>query len=178
MNASAIPENVITGIIAGVSAGVILAILVESKRYVDFKMKRRRQIRYIRQIVEKCQELILSAADFSLDMVRGAHFGDTYREIVETLEGRADTLTFDEKRELRGAFGSYNLVLPGRDLLYPPSGPNGAGYHKMFDAFDAGQVAQSKEHRPHLSQAKTARRRNLNVTKLGAPRRRRTLTIA
>ena len=55
MNASAITANVITGIIAGVSAGVILAILVESKRYVDLKMKRRRQIRYIRQIMEKFQ---------------------------------------------------------------------------------------------------------------------------
>ena len=83
MNVSAILETGITGIIAGVSAGVILAILVESKRCFDFKMKRRRQIKYIRQIVEKCQELLLSAADFSLDMVRGEHFGDIYREIVE-----------------------------------------------------------------------------------------------
>ena len=137
MNASAIPENVITGIIAGVSAGVILAILVESKRYVDLKMKRCRQIKYIRQIVEKCQELILSAADFSLDMVRGAHFGATYREIVETLEGRADTLTFDEKREVLGAFGPYNLLLPGSDPFHPPVVPNEAGYHKIFDAFEA-----------------------------------------
>ena len=52
MNVSAIIETGITGIIAGVSAGVILAILVESKRYVDFKIKRCRQIKYIRQIVE------------------------------------------------------------------------------------------------------------------------------
>ena len=137
MNVSAILETGITGIIAGVSAGVILAILVESKRCFDFKMKRRRQIKYIRQIVEKCQELILSSADFSLDMVRGKHFGDTYREIVETLEGRADTLTFDEKRELRGAFGSYNLVLPESDPFHPPVVPNSAGYHKIFDAFEA-----------------------------------------
>ena len=119
MNEPAIAENVITGIIAGVSAGVILAILVESKRYVDFKMKRRRQIRYIRQIVEKFQELILSAQavpptgivrddfpaelrgkELPLNMVRGAYFAGTYREIVETLEGRADTLTFDEKRDV------------------------------------------------------------------------------
>ena len=131
MNASAIAENVITGIIAGVSAGVILAILVESKRYVDFKMKRRRQIRYIRQIVEKFQELILSAQavpptgivrddfpaelrgkELPLNMVRGAYFGSTYREIVETLE-------------------------LGSDPFRPPGVPNEAGYHKIFDAFEA-----------------------------------------
>ena len=156
MNASAITANVITGIIAGVSAGVILAILVESKRYVDLKMKRRRQIRYIRQIMEKFQELILSAKavtpthsgrdnippelrgmEFPLDTVRGAYFGDTYREIVETLGGRADTLAFDEKREVQGAFAPYNLVLPGSDPFHPPLVPNGAGYHKIFDAFEA-----------------------------------------
>ena len=61
MNASTIVANVITGIIAGVSAGIILAILVEAKRCFDFKVKRRRQIRYIRQIVEVCHREILSA---------------------------------------------------------------------------------------------------------------------
>ena len=156
MNEPAIAENVITGIVAGVSAGVILAILVESKRYVDFKMKRRRQIRYIRQIVEKFQELILSAQavtitnivgddspaelrgqELPLDMVRGAYFGGTYREIVETLEGRADTLTFDEKRDVRGAFGAYNLILSGTDPFRPPGVPNEIAYHKIFDAFEA-----------------------------------------
>ena len=144
MNASAITANVITGIIAGVSAGVILAILVESKRYVDLKMKRCRQIRYIRQIVEKFQELILSAKavtpthsgrdnippelrgmEFPLDMVRGAYFGDTYREIVETLGGRADTLAFDEKREVQGAFAPYNL--PTSHGQCQPT-PRGAGW--------------------------------------------------
>ena len=156
MNESAIAENVITGIVAGVSAGVILAILVEAKRCVDFKMKRCRQIRYIRQIVEEFQELILSARavriadnvpndfptelrgkELPLDMVRGAYFGDTYRTIVETLEGRADTLTFDEKKEVRDVFGAYNLLLPGGDPFHPPSVPNAASYHKIFDAFEA-----------------------------------------
>ena len=156
MNASAIVANVITGIIAGVSAGVILAILLESKRYFDFKMKRHRQIRYIRQTVEKFQEQILSAqavtitnivgddlpaelpgTELPLHMVRGAYFTGTYREIVETLEGRSDTLTFDEKRDVRGAFGAYNLILPGTDPFRPPGVPNEIGYHKIFDAFEA-----------------------------------------
>ena len=73
----------------------------------------------------------------AVDMVRGAYFGGTYREIVDTLEGRADTLTFDEKREVRGAFGPYNLIYPGRDPFKPPQVPNEAGYHKIFDAFEA-----------------------------------------
>ncbi|CAI8039929.1 hypothetical protein GBAR_LOCUS22267 [Geodia barretti] len=156
MNAPAIAANVITGVIAGVSAGVILAIIVEARRYVDFKMKRRGQIRYIRRIVEKSQELILSAQaipptdsarndspaelprmEFPLDMVRGAYFVEMYREIAKTLEGRADTLTFDEKREVRGAFRAYDLILPGSDPFRPPSVPNGAEYHNIFDAFEA-----------------------------------------
>lgn len=155
MNESVITQNVVTGIIAGVSAGVILAILVEAKRYVDFRIKRRRQIRHIRQMVEGFREQILSAEaiptndvpdgfpaelrgkELPLDMVRGAYFGDMYRRIVETLEGRADTLTFDEKKEVRDAFGGYNLLLPGSDPFHPPVVPNDAGYHQIFDAFEA-----------------------------------------
>ena len=79
----------------------------------------------------------LRGKELPLDMVRGAYFGGTYREIVETLEGRADTLTFDEKREVLGAFGPYNLLLPGSDPFHPPVVPNEAGYHKIFDAFEA-----------------------------------------
>ena len=163
MNASVIAANIITGIIAGVSAGVILAILLESKRYFDFKMKRHRQIRYIRQIVETFQEQILSAqsvtitnvvgsdlptglpgTELPLQMVRGAYFGGTYREISETLEGRADTLTFDEKKDVRDAFGPYNLILPGSDPFHPPQVPNEAGYHKIFDALEAIQWLKAK----------------------------------
>ena len=156
MTTYGIPENVITGIIAGVSAGVILAILVEAKRYADFKKKKRAQIRYIKQIVEQFQEQVLSAQPVTitnpagnpnldqlqgqqvpLDVVRGAYFGGAYRDIVQTLEGRADTLTFDEKKEVRAAFGAYNLILPGSDPFRPPSNPNEAGYHQIFDAFEA-----------------------------------------
>ena len=152
MNESTITENVITGIIAGVSAGIIMAILVEAKRNFDFRMKRRSQIKYIRQIVEEHLELILSAQavppsrtdamgddlseGFPLDGVRGAYFGSWYRQITEALEGRADTLTFDEKKEVRYAFGAFGLVLPGSDPFNPPL-PNSAGYHQIFDRFEA-----------------------------------------
>ena len=156
MNTSGIPENVIIGIIAGVSVVAIVAIFVGAKRYAKFKLKRHRQIRYIRQIVEKFQKQILSAQavtitnivgdhqpaqllgqQLPLDMVRGAYFGGAYRDIVQALEGRADTLTFDEKKEVRDAFGAYNLLLPGSDPFFPTSNPNEAGYHKIFDAFEA-----------------------------------------
>ena len=152
MNESTITENVITGIIAGVSAGIIIAILVEAKRSFDFRMKRRKQIKYIRQIVGEHQELILSAQvipvlgvdavsndlpeGFSLDSLRGAYFADWHRQIMETLEGRADTLTFDEKKEVRYAFGAFTLILPGSDPFNPPM-PNAAGYHQVFDKFEA-----------------------------------------
>ena len=156
MHTYGIPENVITGIIAGVSAGVILAILVEAKRYADFKIKKRGQIKYIRQIVQQFQEQVLSAQPVTitnpvgnpqlaqlqgqqvpLDVVRGAYFAGAFREIMQTLEGRADTLNFDEKKEVRAAFGAYNLILPGSDHFRPPSNPNEAGYHNIFDAFEA-----------------------------------------
>ena len=197
MDTSVIGDNVITGIIAGVSAGVILAILVEAKRYVDFKMKRRGQIRYIRQIVEKSQELILSAQaipptdraredfpaelprmEFPLDMVRGAYFGEMYREIVKTLEGRADTLTFDEKRDVRDAFRAYDLILPGSDPFRPPSVPNGAEYHNIFDAFEAIKWLQLKRTDRTSLGAKTTCRRSVNVAKPSMPRRRTTPTTA
>ena len=61
MSETSLWENVLTGIIVGVSAGVILAILVEAKRHFDFKMRRRGQIRYIREIVEDFQGQTLSA---------------------------------------------------------------------------------------------------------------------
>ena len=153
MNESTITENVITGIIAGASAGIIVAILVEAKRSFDFRMKWRKQIKYIRQIVEEHQELILSAQvipalgvdavsndlpeGFSLESVRGAYFTGWHREIMETLEGRADTLIFDEKKEIRYAFGAFTLILPGSDPFNPPMMPNAAGYHQVFDKFEA-----------------------------------------
>ena len=159
MNESTITENVITGIIAGVSAGVIVAILVEAKRSFDFRMKRRKQIKYIRQIVEEHLELILSAQalpdlgidavsnglpeGFSLDSVRGAYFAGLHRQLMETLEGRADTLTFDEKKEVRHAFGAFTLILPGSDTFNPPM-PNVAGYHQVFDKFEAIRWLQIK----------------------------------
>ena len=152
MNESTITENVITGIIAGVSAGIILAILVEAKKNFDFRVKRRGQIKYIRQIAEGHQELILSAQaiptvsfddrsdslpeGLSLDSVRAAYFGDWFRQTVEALEGRADTLTFDEKKEVRHTFGAFALVMPGSDPFNSPA-PNAAGYHQIFDRFEA-----------------------------------------
>ena len=159
MNESTITENVITGIIAGVSAGIILAVLVEAKRSFDFRVKRRGQIKYIRQIVEEHQELILSTPAipvqdvdavsndllerFSLDNVRAAYFGNWFRQTMEALEGRADTLTFDEKKEVRQAFGAFALVMPGMDPFNSPV-PNAAGYHQIFDRFEAIRWLKSK----------------------------------
>ena len=110
--------------------------------------------------MEKFQELILSAQavpptgivrddfpaelrgkELPLNMVRGAYFAGTYREIVETLE-------------------------LGTDPFRPPGVPNEAGYHKILDAFEAIKWLKVKSTDRTSLGPMTDRRRNFNVTKL------------
>ncbi len=108
MDGSTIVNNIIIGIIAGVSAGLILSAFTYARQYIDHKMERREQIGYIRQMVEAFQEDILSSQQTILEIndpslpntpevvreLRWATLKDEYEEVVKTLEGRAVTLQF------------------------------------------------------------------------------------
>ncbi len=146
---SQIIAGVITGVIAGVSAGLILSALFYVQQRINRSIERRDQITYIRQIVEKFQKDVLAAqwlaeSDDPLlantpDIVsqgRLAILAHTYGEIVKTLEGRASTLSFDEKEQVLDAFSIYRIVLEKpfgeRRLLLRE-----AHYHDMFDKLEA-----------------------------------------
>lgn len=152
MNRSQMVNNIITGIIAGVSAGLILSALFYVQQYIDHKMERREQIGYIRHIVEDFQERILSAQQVAsasdappplsnrpeaVHHLRWAITESAYEEIIRTLEGRASTLTFDEKRQLLGAFGWYELFRPGGEFDDAGLLLGETQFHDIFDNLEA-----------------------------------------
>ena len=150
MDGSTIVNNIITGIIAGVSAGLILAAFSFAKQHIDHRMERRDQIKYIRQIVEDFQERVLSAEEVrthptapkidnmpSVHEFRWVSLKHTYERVVNTLEGRADSLTFDEKKQLLDAFGWYIVLRPGGGLGDSGLLVGEAQYHQMFDELEA-----------------------------------------
>ncbi len=153
MNAPSIMDNIIIGIITGVSAGLILAAFSYGKQYINHKVERREQIKYIRQIVEAFQEKILSVQQAvsvsnappdlasrpdAVHQLRWVSLGHTHEQVVRTLEGRASTLTFDEKNQLLDTFDCYVLFRPGGDLGSEKGRLLGeAQYHQIFDALEA-----------------------------------------
>ena len=152
MDGSAIVGNIITGIVVGVSAGLILSAFAYAKQYIDNKMERRDQIRYIRQIVEDFQENILSAQQMAsapdappplanmpdaVHQLRWVRTEHAYERIVRTLEGRASTLTFDEKKQLLDAFGWYLQFRPGGLFGEEVRLLGEAQYHNIFDRLEA-----------------------------------------
>ena len=149
---STIIDNIITGIIAGVSAGLILSAFSYVNQYIDHKLERREQIEYIRQIVEKFQEDILSVHQILSDpgapsvltedpnaihQLRWEIIEYTNEEVVKALDGRANTLTFDEKKQVRDAFGLYNIFRPGGDLGDRNLLLVEAQYHDIFDKLES-----------------------------------------
>ena len=143
--------NIFTGVIVGVSAGLILSGFFYVNKLIDDHGERRDQIAYLRQIVEEFQQDILCAeqlvsesSDPSLinmpDAVRKLRWANlefTHWEVVRTLEGRANTLTFDEKKQVLDAFNMYNLFRPGGTFGDQGFLIDEAGYHEIFDKLEA-----------------------------------------
>ena len=150
MDGSTILNNVFTGIIAGVSAGLILSAFSYVKQRIDYKSERRDQIAYIRQILVDFQAKILSAEQVLSDpgaptidnmpdvhQLRWIHLEHTFAEVTRTLEGRAAHLSFDEKKQMLDAFSWYNLLRPGGRFGGRNSVLGEAQYHQLFDALEA-----------------------------------------
>ena len=151
MDNPAIVNNIITGIIAGVSAGLILAAFSYLKQCIDYRMVRRDQIKYIRQIVEYFRDEIVSIQQklsesssppitnmrATVENLRWIRFDITYETVVKTLEGRASTLTYDEKKELLEAFGMHEIFRPGGVFGDEGVLPGDGQYHDVFDKLEA-----------------------------------------
>ena len=146
MVSSTLINNIVTGIIAGVSAGLILAAFSYGKQHIDYQLERRDQIKYIRQIVEGFQRGVLSAEHAAnhpnpppienmptANQFRWVTVESTYEELEKTLEGRAGTLTFKEKKQLLDAFEWYTLFRPSGAFGYKETVIGEAQYHDMFD---------------------------------------------
>ena len=151
MDGFTLGNNIITGIIAGVSAGLILSAFSYVKQHFDHKMERRNQIEYIRQIVEDFQEKVSSIQRKlsepgtppitnmrdTIDNWRWIQFEITYDAVVKTLEGRASCLTYDEKKELLDAFYLYHVFRPGGAFGDQGVTPGEGQYHDIFDKLEA-----------------------------------------
>lgn len=148
---SAVGNNIVTGIVVGVMTGLILSGFSYGKQCIDHNVQRREQIEYLGRLVEEFQKDILSAeqlisesGDPSLinmpDVVRKLRWATleyTYWEVVRTLEGRANTLTFDEKKQVLDAFSEYNLLRPSGPFADQGLLLDEAAYHQIFDELEA-----------------------------------------
>lgn len=145
MGGCTITSQIITGVIIGVSAGLILSAVLDIRQRVIRWIERRDQIKYIRQIAENFQEQILSAEHVvsapnappsltpdAVHQIRWAYLESAHSQVVSTLDGRASTLSFDEKMQVRNAFYEYEQFRAlGISVLLPNQ------CHMIFDKLEA-----------------------------------------
>ena len=139
-----IPTTVLEGIIIGASAGLITGIILASlsgtKIVIQRWAERRSQIRHLATELERFRSLVYEARDldltghpvgqvYSKETVRKAYLDDLHQQVKGILTGRADRLSFDEKKEIRDAFSIFDL--------HPQWIPNDSGCDKIFDDLEA-----------------------------------------
>ena len=139
-----IPTTVLEGIIIGASAGlitgIILATLSGAKTVIQRLGERRSQIRHLATEIERHRSLVYEAGDldlsrhpvgrvFTKEDVRKAYLDGLHQQVKVILTGRAERLSFDEKKEIRDAFSIFDL--------HPQWIPNDSGCDKIFDDLEA-----------------------------------------
>ena len=135
-----IPTTVLEGIIIGTSAGLITGIILGAlggaKLVIPRWAERRIQIRHLADEIERFRSLVYEARDldftghpigqvFSKETVRTAYLNDLHRQVKDVLSGRAERLSFDEKKQIRDAFSIFDL--------HPEWIPNDSSCDKIFD---------------------------------------------
>ena len=133
---TAVLEGIIIGTSAGLITGIILGTLSGTKLVIQRRAERRTQIRHLATELERFRSLVYEARDldlsghtlgqvFSKETVRTAYLNDLHQEVKGILAGRAERLSFDEKKEIRDAFSIFDL--------YPQWVPNDSSCDKIFD---------------------------------------------
>ena len=128
-----ISANIIEGVVIGVSSGLILSLFFGGKDFVNKRIERQDQIKYLVQLITKYRDLICKADTEYLPAVgqkaqkselRKAYYDDLRRQLEAALQNRTSRLSYDEIKEVRDVFFTD---------LFPSVVLNDEGYNNIFE---------------------------------------------
>lgn len=119
---SCFSDDIVSGIVSGVSAGIVLAAFLGGVDRFRAYTKKRNQIRYLSNLIANFRGKILGVHEdiphptdgnpITVDQVRKVLYNDFLRQLDSALSGRTSELTYDEIQSLRSVFwGAYNRLL-------------------------------------------------------------------
>ena len=138
---NALSGSILAGAVAGVIAGVILSISSWALQYVQDRAERQDQIQTLAALISDYEYQIMvitegsqfqlgdQAIEVSRDELRKAKYEYLKRRIDSLLEGRTYHLSYDERQDIRTAFGLSDL--------YPQAIFGDEQYGKMFSQLAA-----------------------------------------
>ena len=141
LNSSALVGNVVAGAVAGVIAGTILALSSCLLQEAQNRAERQDQIQTLAALISDYENQILSitegsrfqlgdkVAEFTRDELRKAKYEYLKGRVDSLLDGRASRLSYDEKQDIREAFGLSDL--------YPQAILSDGNYREMFAQLEA-----------------------------------------
>ena len=124
-------NDVWTSMIGGAAAGLVVSALLELRERVAAKLRRREQIRHIREMIANGRARIYGVPDpfrplpdgfkgeLDSNLVRYRMFEGLRKDLDLALDGRSSEITFDEIRQVRVVFLMDDLIrrdAPGRLL--------------------------------------------------------------
>jgi len=129
-----------TGIVIGVSSGLILSLSSWGLSYLQDHNEKQDQIKYLASVIDRDRGLIYDEAtiqrivenapvETSRENVRKTFYVGMYRELESVFANRASQLSYDEIQEIKKP-----LVSPD---LYPEIALNDAGYDLVFGKLES-----------------------------------------
>ena len=113
-------NEIIFGATGGAIAGLVVSIALGAYRLIVTRIRRRDQIRHIREMIVNDREHIYGEFEEgsmppdphrpSPNLFRWAIFGGMRRELELALDGRSSEITFDEIRQVRRIFIRDDLI--------------------------------------------------------------------
>ena len=136
LDTSALLGNIVAGAVAGLIAGTILSVSSWMLQEAQDRGERQDQIRTLAALISDYEYQILAigeggrfqvgdeVVEFSRDELRQAKYDYLKRRVDSLLDGRSSQLSYDEKQDVRRAFGLSDL--------YPQAILSDGNYREMF----------------------------------------------
>ena len=121
-------DDMISGIVSGVSAGIVLAVFFGTIDRFRAHTKKRDQIRYVSNLIADFRGKILEVHEdvphpmggdsITMHQLRKVLYDDLLKQLDSALSGRTSELTYNQVESVRSVFwGAYHKLLS--DKLWP-----------------------------------------------------------
>ena len=130
-------NDIIEGIVIGVSSGIILSLVFLAKDITNKFVERREQIRYLSNLIAKSRDRIHDAKteyfpEVKKEVTRAEfckmYYDEMRKELEPVLKHRSSRLSYDEIKEVRKVFFTD---------LFPNAVLNEKGYEGMFKELES-----------------------------------------